>query len=146
MKKKVWVNGNKMLFESEHKTFNRQCKLITTGNQIGDVVYSSFVRPYNETECNGFTNPKGHLQEYDLNWLLKDVPEYVKDWIREYAKTKSVIAYHFFYRNKESRKIDIGYVVTTPEYKKNELLEKWYAMNTLKVRSALDEAIKYIVN
>lgn len=145
MKKKIWDNPNKMHFESEHKTFNRQCKCIMTGNQIGDVVYSGYVRPYNETDCNGFTNPKGHLQEYDLNWLLKDVPYYVKDWIRKYAKTKSVIGYHFFYRNKE-RKIDIGYVVTTPEYKKNKLLEKWYAQNTSKVQSALDEAIKYIVN
>jgi len=146
MKKIKWINGNKMLFESDHKTFNRQTNCISTGNVIADTQYSGFIRPYNETECNGFTNPKGHLQEYDLNWLLKDVPGYVKDWIRKYAKTKSVIAYHFFYRNKERRKIDIGYVVTTPEYKKNKLLNKWYAENTQKVRSVLDEAIKYIVN
>lgn len=143
MKKKQWENPNKMRFESLHKTFNKQCRCISIGNQIGDVVYSSFVRPYNEIKCNGFTNTKGHLQEYDLNWLLEGLPSYVKDWIRDYAKTKSIIAYHFFYRNRE-RKIDIGYIVTTPDYK---LLKKWYAsFRNYKRDDALDKAIKYITN
>ena len=142
MKEKKWINGNKMLFESEHKTFNRQCRCICAGNQIGDVVYSGFVRPYNETKCNGTLFAKGHLQEYDLNWLLKDLPYFVKEWIRKIAKTKSIIAYYFFYRNKE-RKIDIGYVITTSEHK---LLRTWYARNDCKTESALDEAVRYITN
>lgn len=142
MKKIEWINPNKMKFESYHKTFNKQCRCIMAGNQIGDVVFSSHVRPYNEIKCNGFTNPKGHLQEYDLNWLLKGLPHYVKEWIREYAKTKSVIGYHFFYRN-SLRKIDIGYAVTTPDHK---LLRKWYAIDNYKSENALDEAVKYIAN
>lgn len=144
MKKIEWINPNKMKFESEHKEFNRQCKYITRGNQIGDVVLSGYVRSYEETECNGFTNEKGHLQDYDLNWLLEDAPYFVKDWIRDYAKKVSVIGYCFFYR-KNGSKISIGYAVTTPEYKKAKLLRKWYVGN-YKRRSALDEAIKYIAD
>ena len=139
MKAKKWINGNKMLFESDHQTFNKQCRCICTGNQIGDCVYSGFVRPYNRTKCNDFAFAKGHLQEYDLNWLLKDLPYFVKDWIRKYTKTKAIIAYHFFYRN-NNNKVDIGYVVTDEDY---HLIRKWYA-GTYKAQTALDEAIKYI--
>lgn len=139
MKKCTWDNANKMHFESLHKTFNMQCRCITTGNQIGDVVLSSYVRPYNEVECNGRVNPEGHLQEYDLGWLLKLLPSYVKDSIREIAKTVGVIAYHFFYREK-GRRIDIGYVVTDRKYR---LLHAWYC-GSYKANNALDEAIKYI--
>ena len=139
MKKKEWINGNKMKFESLHKTFNRQCGYITKGNQIGDVVLSSYVRAFNETKCNGFTNPKGHLQEYDLNWLLKDLPSFVKDWIRKNAVTRSVIGYYFFYR-KNGCKIPIGYVVTDTKY---NLLRK-FPCGGAKEQSALDEAVKYI--
>ncbi len=142
MKTKKWINGNKMLFESEHKTFNRQCKYISTGNQIGDTVLSSYVRPFSEVKCNGITNAKGHLQEYDLNWILSDLPSGVKNWIREHAKTKGVIAYHFFYMNRKKERVNIGYVVTDKNYK---LLTQWHTRG-LKAYSALNECIKYITN
>lgn len=143
MKKIEWINDNKMLFESLHKTFNKQCKLISTGNQIGDVVLSSFIRPYNETKCNYREFPKGHLRHYDLNNLVSDLPLYVKDWIIKNTIDKGVYAYHFFYYVKGKRK-DIGYVVTTggPGY---EHLRHWY-VGTYKAESALREARKYITN
>jgi len=99
------------------------------------------VRGYNETECNGKVWEKGHLQEYDLNWMVKGLPGFAKNWIRDYAKTESVIAYHFFYRSKD-KKIDIGYVVTDT---KHNLLKKWY-VGSDKAASALDESVKYICN
>lgn len=78
MKKIKWLNPNKMEFLSEHKEFNKQCRYITTGNQIGDVVISSYVRSFYETECNGFQSPFGHLQEWDLNeGFLKNFANYV---------------------------------------------------------------------
>ena len=139
MKTKKWVNSNKMAFDSLHKTFNHHCRLITTGNQIGDVVLSSYVRPFNELGCNGRINPPGHLQDYDLGWLLEDLPLYVKEWIKKEAIDEAVIAYYFFYWNNHQKK-DIGYVVTDKKYR---LLKKWY-VGSYKANSALDEATKYI--
>lgn len=55
-KTRVWKkDGNHMVFDSPHKGFNKQVDGISTGNVMGDVQLSGFVRPYNETECNGFT-------------------------------------------------------------------------------------------
>jgi len=139
MKKIKWLNPNKMKFESKHKTFNKQCTCISTGNQIGDVVLSSYVRPFNETECNGRINEKGHLQNYDLNWILKDFAYYVKDWIRKNVIKESIIAYEFHHYDNH-RKIVDGYVITDNKHK---LLEVWYEGN-YKNQSAVDEAIKYI--
>ena len=140
MKKIQWTNGNKMKFESEHKTFNKQCRCIMVGNQFGDVVLSSYVRAFNETECNGIKNPKGHLQEWDLNeGFLIDFVYYVKDWIRKHVKKESVIAYEFRHFNNHKKIVD-GYVITDNKHK---LLEAWYCGN-YKNRSAVDEAIKYI--
>jgi len=143
MKKIQWINGNKMKFLSKHKTFNNQCRCIMTGNQLGDVVLSSYVRAFNETECNGIQNPKGHLQEWDLNeGFLKDFAYYVKDWIRKNVKKESVIAYEFRHFNNQKKIVD-GYVITTGVDHKHKLLEVWYQGN-YKNRSAVNEAIKYI--
>jgi len=99
MKKIEWINGNKMKFESPHKTFNNYVTCISAGNVIGGGQTSGFVRGYEETECNGFENPKGHLQEWDLNEGFAQTLAYqVKDWIRENVRGKeSVIAYKWFY-------------------------------------------------
>ena len=81
MKEHEWATPNRMKFDSLHKTFNRQVSCISTGNHIGNTVYSSYIRAYNQTECNGHTFPKGHLQEYDLGWLVKEAPEEAKEYI-----------------------------------------------------------------
>lgn len=141
MKIKEWINGNKMKFESLHKTFNNKVDCISQGNVMGNVQLSGYVRSFNETKCNGFTSEKGHLQEYDLGWLLKGLPGYVKNYIRKIAIDKMVCAYHFFYYQNRER-IDIGYVIT--DYT-NNLLRAFY-VGGYKREDALNEAIKYIIN
>ena len=141
MKETEWLTPNKMKFESLHKTFNRQTKCINRGNIIGDTQIGGYVRPYNETECNGFNNSKGHLQNYDLNWLVSDFPEHLKEWIRSYAKNKSVIAYVFKHYSRGKRILD-GFVITTAE--KYKLLKVVYANNNYKTESAINECIKYV--
>ena len=36
------------------------------GSVISDLQYSDFIRPHNETDCNGRTNPRGQLRDFDL--------------------------------------------------------------------------------
>ena len=129
-----------MKFESPHKTFNNAAKCISAGNVLGNVQTSSFFRAKNDLECNGFTNEKGHLQEWDLTeGFLQHFPNYVKDYIRENFEDKGGIAYNFFYY-KNGKKHNIGYVITTKNHK---LLKVWYC-ETFKSREALRECIKYI--
>lgn len=142
MKKAKWVNGNKMLFESEHKTFNKKVDCISTGNVIGTVQLSGHVRAYNELECNGRVNEPGHLQEYDLSWLVKELPYNVKDTIRYNCKDKGCWAYHFFYWNGKHERMNIGYAITHYNYSK---WFQWVANPyNYKKESALNECVKYI--
>jgi len=154
MKTIKWENDDKMLFESKHKTFNKQCRLISVGNQLGDVVYSNYIRAYNETECNGNKYQPGELQDYDLtkNMVGKDLPDYVREEIREIlGKDKTGIVYHFHHWIKGySRRIDDGIVLTTAkdfETGKNpKLLKVWYLNRDWRAQDAVNEAIKYIAD
>lgn len=142
MKEHEWATPNRMKFESLHKTFNRQVSCISTGNQIGNTVYSSYIRAYNDTECNGYTNPKGHLQEYDLGWLVEEAPRETKDFIRRQEKNRRFILYVFFHWNNGTRIIH-GVVITDTEYNH---VRTFYTRNNYKSRSILEEAKKYITN
>lgn len=79
MQKVTWDNPNKMHIESEYKTFNKQTNYIGTGNVIANTQFSTFVRPFTETKCNGYDFQEGHLQNYDLNNI--STPQSIKDWI-----------------------------------------------------------------
>ena len=140
MKEKVWDNPNKMHFESPHKTFNRQCSLITTGNQIGNVVASNYIRPFAEVECNGFVNPEGHLQEYDLSKSIVKLPQRIKEVVRFLTHDEGGIIYHFRHYS-GNRRIDDGFVFTTKDHK---LLRVWYVNRDWRAMGAVDEAIKYV--
>ena len=142
IKKHEWVTPNRMKFESLHKTFNQQVSMITTGNQIGNTVLSSYIRPHSETKCNGFTNSPGHLQEYDLGNIVNEAPGMVKDWVREHGKHRWFIVYLFFHWRRGKRIIH-GAVITD---KKHLLVKTFYLRNEYKSWSVVNEARKYVVN
>lgn len=142
MKEKIWDNPNKMHFESPLRTFNRQCTLISTGNQIGNVVYSNYIRPYSEVECNGFVNPPGHLQEWDLTKNIVKLPLLIKEEVRQLTHDKGGIIYHFHHWNGDKR-IDDGFVLTSEG---NDLVKVWYVNNDWRAMEAVNETVKYITN
>ncbi len=142
MKEKVWDNLNKMHFDSPHKTFNKQCSLITAGNQVGNVVYSNYVRPFSEVECNGFINEPGHLQNYDLTKSIVRLPSNIKEEVRKLTHDNGGIIYNFHHWNGDKR-IDDGFVLTTKDY---NLIKVWYINQNWKAKAAVDEAVKYITN
>jgi len=143
MKDHKWVTPNRQLFESEHKTFNRQTNLIDTGNVYSNTQTSSYVRPYSETECNGFTRPPGHLRDFDLKGF-DHMPHRVKCYILSVTQDRPVIVYKFFHHTNRGR-ITHGWVITTtaPEYRK---LMSFVTGPTWKSESVIAEAIKYITN
>lgn len=143
MKEHKWATPNRMLFESEHKTFNRCVDLISTGNVWSGVQTSSYVRAYSNTECNGFTNAPGHLRDFDLKGFTQ-MPAYVRRYILSVTENESVIVYKFFHQV-GGRKTVHGWVVTSrdPEYR---LLRSFVTGPTWKSESVLNEAIEYITN
>ncbi len=140
MKKHQWVNPNKMLFESEHKTFNKQCDCITTGNVWGNVQYSSYIRSVKETKCNGMDFTEGHLYEFDIAPFKRLINDYHLRYATDLLKERGGILYMFSHISNGDRIID-GLVATDRQY--NHLVTVQIAKG-YKVSTILNEARKYI--
>ena len=99
-------NGMKMIINSDFKEFNKQTNLITSGNVIANTMWGLYIRPWNETECNGLTFKEGELFEQDLKHfnITRAMREYIK------SLNKQVILYEIFiYRN--GKKDVIGWLI-----------------------------------
>lgn len=148
MKKSEWINGNKMRFESSHKTFNDQTNIISTGNIIANTQYGSYVRPYTETECNGFTNEEGHLQDFDLEPFIRNFQtssSTIKE-IKTICRFRTAILYAFFHRNREGKRIVHGYILTSAPSNTAKTLMLFLERSSTKSLDILHEAGKYISN
>lgn len=141
MKEHKWRDGNHMIFESGHKTFDQQVDCISTGNVIGNVQYSNHIRPYIETECNGFTNSPGHLRDYDLKYF-DNLPRRIRKEIEGFTQEKSGWLYEFHHWDGH-HKIIHGYVFTDYEH---NLVKQWVTGPTYRSREVIDEAVKYVSN
>jgi hypothetical protein len=146
-KKIAWVNGNHMLMQSGHKTFDRQVDCVSDGNVIGSVQYSSYIRPTEEVECNGFTNPPGHLRNFDLEMfeqfgMHKNSYEWKKivELVDRYGGGILYAFFHYVGR----RRIVHGFILTDKPYKKNVVLMKFITGPTFKSSLVLNECAKYI--
>ena len=99
-------SGNKMIINSDFKEFNKQTNLITSGNVIANTMWGLYIRPWNETECNGLTFKEGELFQQDLKHfnITRAMREYIK------SLNKQVILYEIFiYRN--GKKDVIGWLI-----------------------------------
>lgn len=140
MKKLEWIHGNKARIETGHKTFDRYCTCISTGNVIGDGQYSSFIRPRSETECNGFTFPAGACQDFDLQHF-KGLPKSLRDFIAQ--QEKSVILYEFFHE-KRGKRVSHGYIITQGNYPNYKLVKMCVTGPTHKSFQVLNWVKDYI--
>jgi hypothetical protein len=112
----VWLNPNRMLIETGHKTFDRQCRAILTGQQIGDCVTSAYVRPRSEVKCNGFTFEVGHLQDRDLEFVGTEAcSPALREHIVALTANDSILLYKFFHHSPRRAIVD-GYVATRSDH------------------------------
>lgn len=146
MEKAIWrKDGMKQIINTGHKTFDRQFVCASTGNVIGGGQYSTYIRAFTETECNGHVNQPGYLQDWDLQHF-HDMPAWLKREVKELCYDESLILYEFYhYDYASSRNITHGYVLTTgyPEYK---LIKQWTTGPTYKSYEVINTLIKYITN
>ena len=145
MEKITWKTPHKMEICTGHKTFDKQTNIISTGNIIANTMYGQFVRSRYRLECNGRTNPEGHLQEFDLNGFSSflandshDTNKIIKTIKRLADENNGVIVYVIFTRYFGYYSI-IGYIITDVKYK---LLHRtWYSV---KGQHVINECCKYI--
>jgi hypothetical protein len=135
--------GMKQIINSDFKEFNKQTNCISYGNCISNTQYSSFIRPFNEIECNGFINEKGHLLRFDLKYF-KNIPERLMNILKDEKRTESYILYEFCIY-KHNKKDVIGYVLTDDNHNFiTDYVSYDYGCNFCKRESAIEEAKKYI--
>lgn len=147
MKQKVWrKDGMKQIISSGWKEFDKQTNCISTGNVYARTQYSSFIRPWKETECNGFTNPEGHLMNFDLKPFRNfRIPKRIMEILKNKERNESYILYMFFIVNKEKHVEPFGWVVTDYHYKYVEsCVTRNYKQSYWRRYNALQEAISYI--
>lgn len=143
MKEKKWSSdGNQMLVDTGHKTFDRQTVCLSTGNVISSTQLSGYIRAFNDVRMPpGYEVEPGHLQAFDLDsarW--SGLPNHVRKRVVEYAVDKSVILYKFRHFS-GNREIVDGWVLTDADY---HLLFKAVTGPTYKSYEVIDECTKYI--
>ena len=137
MKKIEWLNNNKMKFESDLKTFNKEVKCIFKGSAFSNTQISYNIRSYNNTNCNGYEFQKGELMESDLKHF-KNLPHIIYQILTDKNRQEDLILYQFNYSNNI-----IGWILTD---KNNNLIIKKSNGNFVKREQCLNEIAKYIVN
>ena len=147
MKKHVYnPSGTRQLINSGWKLFDEQTNLITTGNVYTNTQLSSYIRPWTETECNGRTNPEGHLTNFDLHPFRKyGIPPVIDKIVSDKGRKEPVILYMFHVWSKDQHVLPFCWVVTDKNHKllKYAIVTRWGEHIGKRIKAA-DEAISYI--
>jgi len=147
MKKETWnAAGTKMIIDSGWKEFDRQTNLFATGNVYANTQYSSFIRPWKQTECNGFTNPEGHLMDFDLKAYDRwHMPQDIEDYLKDKEREDSVILYMFFIVNKENHVEPFCWAITDKDYHLvMHCIQRGYKQSYQRRLRAAAEALSYV--
>lgn len=143
MTKKIkWANPNKMIFESGHKTFDRQTNVISTGNIIANTLLGRHIRPYyTPTTPLGDPCRPGDMQAFDLNSEVLRLPAHVRQFVVENARNKGVWVYELRHWNGDQKVIH-GYIITRS--KTHKYLGEFCIGPTYKSWMVLNTALPYL--
>ena len=147
-----WINGNKLRIDTGHRTFDRQCECLSPGNVWGTCQFSSYIRPKTETECNGFSNPVGHLRDFDLKPFKQGrIPSHILKRVLEITDTRYCILYEIRSWTRDTRpfadgkvKVLHGYILT--DAKTHKLIRTWAVGPTHKSNGIIRVATEYVSN
>ena len=138
-------DGNKMLIDTGHAVFDKQTNAIGTGNFWANTIHGNYIRPHQETSCNGYFWEPGYLQQSDLKYYRDlHAPNFVLNAVKKAARDQSVILYalfHWYNRKGQSVRVVHGYILTDPEYK---LIDSWVTGPTWKSSNVVETVLPYI--
>lgn len=141
MKKATYNRKGNQVVNTGYKKFDKATICIMDGNVIAPTQYSTFVRPWKETECNGFINEEGHLTKYDIQHF-RNVSKEIMGILLDKENTESHILYEFFVE-----KDIIGHVLTTADTKKFVASDVMYSPRydiRIKYENVIKDMIEYI--
>ena len=132
---------DRVVLDTGHQVFDKQCTYLSTGNHLGNCQFSSYVRPVSETECNGRIVPPGELFAFDID-AFWEMPMYVQAAIRKMNRTVVVSEIrHHIGPHRARCKVIHGYIVTDD----NDRLLQLFQTNAGAVsRRILDTVLPYI--
>lgn len=126
-----------MKIQVQHKKYNGG--YISTGNVVSGWQYSTYVRGWKQTECNGHICEEGHLQRFDLEgFYSRYLPSFLRAYVRDVAGGKDgIILYCIRHFNGDDVVIH-GWIVTDDNY---NLKRVFYNRWTQKSEEIMDKAI-----
>ncbi len=146
LKERVYApDGDKMLIDTGHAVFDKQTNSIGTGNFWANTIHGNYIRPHQETSCNGHFWKPGYLQQSDLEYYRdRHAPNFVLNAVKQAAKDQSVILYalfHWYNKNGQSVKVVDGYILTDAEYK---YIDMWITGPSWKSGLVVDGVLPYV--
>lgn len=87
--------GNKININTGFKSFDDYILCISRGSCVGRGQTSFYIRPFNETYCNGRENEKGHLRDYDLSMFGNLLDTTIKNKVKSITDTVGCMLYAF---------------------------------------------------
>lgn len=143
LKEKVWrADGNSMIVETGHKTFDRQTNVLGPGNIHADTLLGKSVRGEMILTCYGPKRHKpGWLRAFDLAVFGGSMPKHVWNYIVRRTRNKDRIwVYELFHYNGHKRIVH-GYILAKED---NELIHAFTTGPTWKSFSVVNGATPYL--
>lgn len=148
-KKTLRYNERGLIGESGHKAWDRHVNYVGTGNVCANGFTSAYIRPIQETVCNGKTFPPGRLQTADLEPFQRNfgVPQAILETIRS-SKTSLILAcaHHLVGPARNQRRIVHGWILTANANENHRLVKALVTGPTPKSASVLDWIVPIITN
>lgn len=148
-KPRLWHNGGmRQIINTGCKTFDKQTSIIASGNQLARTMYGTYIRSSKILECNGYQNPPGYLQDFDLKNFKDYATKRVLDKTRYYADQhpKGCCLYMFFHfitnrKTHEKKRLVHGFIICDYD---GEILEKIYTRHSNSSHQIVDECAYYL--
>lgn len=122
-----------------HKTFMKELEKScgpSRGNVISDTQTSFYIRPFSQTECNGFTREPGVLRDFDLKpFIDTGLPQNILKDVKFYTQHSSAILYRIFHYDSRKKQQVHGYILTDAIHRK---LKIWYTNTSSKSVEVMD--------
>lgn len=109
MRKAVYDKKGNQVVDTGFKRFDKQTNCISYGNVWANTQYSSYIRPYNEIECNRTEFKVGELMRCDMKHF-KQIPSHIRQILEDRNRDESYCLYEFFTYNGDDREV-FGYML-----------------------------------
>lgn len=134
--------------DSGHKAFDAIANhpnkgLLSVGNVSSPIQASYYIRPFNETLCNGQKFAPGALRAFDLK-AFGVIPDGILRAVEQHTQSEQVILYKFRHRSK-GREVVHGWLVTADQGGMHEMIAVQYGPHP-KSRLVVDVCKRYVSN